>query len=193
MQNRFKELRLERDLSLRDLGERIGLNYSTIACYETGKREPNIETLKKLTSFFEVSLDYICGEDKYIYALYENAKKTISITKESYDHLKPVIYFNDDNHRCIDINKYVDFTIEYDPNRKASVTEQTFSEGLGDQTQDVNKNTNIFDLVNEINVISNLEVLFDNRIHSIDEFDTIINQDVIVNVELLNKIKEIIK
>ena len=55
------------------------------------------------------------------------------------------------------------------------------------------KNTNIFDLVNEINVISNLEVLFDNKIHSIDEFNTIINQDVIVNVELLNKIKEIIK
>ena len=58
---------------------------------------------------------------------------------------------------------------------------------------DINKNTNIFDLVNEINVISNLEVLFDNKIHSIDEFNTIINQDVIVNVELLNKIKEIIK
>ncbi len=34
------------------------------------------------------------------------------------------------------------FTIEYDPNKKASVNEQTFSEGLGDQTQDVNKNTN---------------------------------------------------
>lgn len=34
------------------------------------------------------------------------------------------------------------FTIEYDPTKKASVTEQTFSEGLGDQTQDVNKNTN---------------------------------------------------
>ena len=34
------------------------------------------------------------------------------------------------------------FTIEYDPTKKASVTEQTFSEGLGDQTQDTNKNTN---------------------------------------------------
>lgn len=34
------------------------------------------------------------------------------------------------------------FTIDYDPNRKASVTEQTFSEGLGDQTSDSNKNTN---------------------------------------------------
>ncbi len=34
------------------------------------------------------------------------------------------------------------FTIEYDPNKKVSVTEQNFTEGLGDQTQDSNKNTN---------------------------------------------------
>ncbi len=34
------------------------------------------------------------------------------------------------------------YTIDYDPNRKASVTEQTFSEGLGDQTSDTNKNVN---------------------------------------------------
>lgn len=34
------------------------------------------------------------------------------------------------------------FSIVYDPNKKASVSEQTFSEGLGDQTQDLNKGTN---------------------------------------------------
>ena len=34
------------------------------------------------------------------------------------------------------------FTIDYDPERKASVSEQTFSEGLGDQTRDSNKNVN---------------------------------------------------
>ncbi len=34
------------------------------------------------------------------------------------------------------------FTIDYDPERKAAVTEQTFQEGLGDQTNDSNKNTN---------------------------------------------------
>lgn len=34
------------------------------------------------------------------------------------------------------------FTIEYDPEKKAAVNEQKFSEGLGDQTQDTNKNTN---------------------------------------------------
>ena len=34
------------------------------------------------------------------------------------------------------------FTISYDPNQRAAVNEQTFSEGLGDQTVDSNKNTN---------------------------------------------------
>lgn len=34
------------------------------------------------------------------------------------------------------------FTIDYDPERKASVSEQTFQEGLGDQTNDSNKNVN---------------------------------------------------
>ena len=34
------------------------------------------------------------------------------------------------------------FTISYDPDKKATVNEQTFTEGLGDQTTDSNKNTN---------------------------------------------------
>ncbi len=34
------------------------------------------------------------------------------------------------------------FTIEYDPTKKTAVTEQNFTEGLGDQTQDVNRNVN---------------------------------------------------
>ena len=34
------------------------------------------------------------------------------------------------------------FTIDYDPNKKASVSEQSFTEGLGDQTSDSNKNIN---------------------------------------------------
>lgn len=33
-------------------------------------------------------------------------------------------------------------SISYDPDTKIALNEQTFSEGLGDQTQDVNKNTN---------------------------------------------------
>ncbi len=165
MEHRFKELRTERKLTLRELASYIGINYSTIACYETNKREPNIDTLKKLTSFFEVSLDYICGDNKYIYVLYENANKKISITKETYDTLKPYIYFNKKNNRCIDINKYVN----------------------------VNDDSNIFEFIKEINVISNLEVLFDNKPHSINEFNSIINQDVTINPKLLNKIKDIIK
>ena len=34
------------------------------------------------------------------------------------------------------------FTIAYDPDKKAAINEQTFTEGLGDQTTDSNRNTN---------------------------------------------------
>ena len=34
------------------------------------------------------------------------------------------------------------FSIEYDPNKKASVSEQSFTEGLGDRTQDQSKGIN---------------------------------------------------
>ena len=57
----------------------------------------------------------------------------------------------------------------------------------------INNNSNIFAFVKEISVISNLEVLFDKKSHSVDEFNNIINQDVIMNKELLDKVKEIIK
>lgn len=165
MEKRFKELRLERKLTLRELAEYIGINYSTIACYETNKREPNIETLKKLTSFFEVSLDYICGDDKFIYVLYENANQILSLTKQSYDSLKSYIYFNDKNNRCIDINGYIN----------------------------IDSKPNIFNFVKDINIISKLEVLFDNKSHSIDEFNSIVDQDVIINKEILDKIKNLIE
>ena len=165
MENRLKELRNERHLTLRELAEYIGINYSTIACYETRKREPNIETLKKLTSFFEVSLDYICGDTKYIYVTYENANQKLSISKKTYDSLKSFIYFNEHNCRCIDINNYIN----------------------------VNNKSNIIDFIKDIQLISNLEVLFNNESHSIKEFDEIISQDIIINKELLDKIKEIIK
>src|SRR5574344_467171 len=34
------------------------------------------------------------------------------------------------------------FTVEYDPNKKAPINQQSFQEGLGDKTADANKNTN---------------------------------------------------
>lgn len=53
----LKILREKRGLSQSDFAKDIGLTRSAISMYELGKREPNLETLKKFADFFNVSID----------------------------------------------------------------------------------------------------------------------------------------
>lgn len=67
MQNRIKELRQAKGLSLRDMSEKINMSYITISQYERGKREPKLETWQKLADFFRVLVPYLQGYvDEYI-------------------------------------------------------------------------------------------------------------------------------
>ncbi len=62
-----ENIRLLRDkqgMTQVQLGEKIGLAESTISLYESGKREPDIDTIGKLADFFGVSTDYLLGRDK---------------------------------------------------------------------------------------------------------------------------------
>ena len=61
MNNRIKELRQKNNLTLVELGKKVGLANNTLSQYETGKREPKLETWQKLASFFHVSVPYIQG------------------------------------------------------------------------------------------------------------------------------------
>lgn len=60
---RLRELRTEKGLTQIELGEKVGINYSTLSDYERGnKTDPYISTLRTLANFFEVSIDYLIGE-----------------------------------------------------------------------------------------------------------------------------------
>lgn len=61
MQNRIRELRKQHRITMKQLGEVIGVAESTISQYETGKREPDNETLLRLGEYFGVSVDYLLG------------------------------------------------------------------------------------------------------------------------------------
>jgi len=61
--SRLKELRTEKGLTQTELGELIGINYSTLSDYERGnKTDPYMSTLRTLADFFGVSMDYLIGE-----------------------------------------------------------------------------------------------------------------------------------
>ena len=53
---RLREFRERKGLSLRELGERIGVAYSYISVIENGKRTPNIEVLSKAAKVLDVDL-----------------------------------------------------------------------------------------------------------------------------------------
>ena len=58
---KLKELREEKKVSQTALGNYLGVTRSTICQYEKGNRQPDLQTLKKLSNFFEVSVDYLIG------------------------------------------------------------------------------------------------------------------------------------
>lgn len=61
MTNRLKELRQKNNLTLEKLGQKVNIPKNTLSRYESGKREPKIETWKKLADYFNVSTSYLMG------------------------------------------------------------------------------------------------------------------------------------
>lgn len=58
---RLKDLRKERNINQEQLAKEIGASRGSISFYEKGSRMPDISTLDKLASYFNVSTDYLLG------------------------------------------------------------------------------------------------------------------------------------
>lgn len=61
---KLKELRKKNNLTQQELADKVGTNRVNVTKWETGRTEPNFETLIKLADFFEISLDWLFGRDK---------------------------------------------------------------------------------------------------------------------------------
>ena len=58
---RLKTLRIERDLSAKQLAKEINVSDSSIIRWENGLRVPSIYNLYNLARFFDISSDYLIG------------------------------------------------------------------------------------------------------------------------------------
>ena len=56
---RLKELRKQYGMTQLELGKLIGAAKSTISLYESGVREPDLVTVKRIAEIFNVSTDYL--------------------------------------------------------------------------------------------------------------------------------------
>lgn len=61
MGEKLKALRLEKNLTQKQVADRIGLAISAVSSYESGMRYPSYEALIKLARIFHVSTDYLIG------------------------------------------------------------------------------------------------------------------------------------
>lgn len=59
---RLKELRVNRGISQQKLGEDLGFCNQTISFWENGSREPDLDTLVKISQYFEISIGDLLEE-----------------------------------------------------------------------------------------------------------------------------------
>lgn len=68
MSERFNEnlqkARERKNMTQKEVAERIGVAKSTYSLYESGNREPNVQTIKKIADLLNVSADELLGIDE---------------------------------------------------------------------------------------------------------------------------------
>lgn len=63
MLSRLTELRKLKGISQIELARELNVNQNTISRWEKGERDPNPDMLKTIAAYFNVSVDYLLGED----------------------------------------------------------------------------------------------------------------------------------
>lgn len=57
----LKKLREEKRMTQAELSKALEISPSAIGMYEQGRRVPDVSTLKKISAYFNVSIDYLLG------------------------------------------------------------------------------------------------------------------------------------
>lgn len=60
----FKLLRIERNLTQEKVAQIFNVSKSTIAMWETGRREPNIDKIEEIADFFNVDMKFLRGKQE---------------------------------------------------------------------------------------------------------------------------------
>lgn len=61
---KLKELREQKKLTQSQVGDYIGAKKSAISLWESGKRQPDKDTLIRLATLFDVTVDYLLGREE---------------------------------------------------------------------------------------------------------------------------------
>ncbi|GBG11930.1 transcriptional regulator [Paenibacillus sp. MY03] len=85
---RLKQLRKKRKLTMQEVADYVGVAKSTYAGYESGYRQPTIESIQTISRKLRTSADYLLGLTDYAELPAEinhNAKEYLNIGKLHWD------------------------------------------------------------------------------------------------------------
>jgi transcriptional regulator with XRE-family HTH domain len=96
---KINKLRMDKNLSMRELGDKVGVSHAHISKLESGINSPSVDLLEKLAEYFNIDISYffISEEEEKMFSeserslLYDRDLSTESI-KKSYkliDEIEP--------------------------------------------------------------------------------------------------------
>lgn len=108
----LKELRKEKNVTQIEIAKALNISQKAYSYYERGEREPSIGILISLANFFNVTIDYMLGQEKNKY--FALTEEEISIIHK-YQNLSPS--------NKAKIEERMDVLLEEQENKKAESKE----------------------------------------------------------------------
>ena len=82
LNERLREIRKKEGKTQKEVADNINMARSTYTFYETGKREPDFQTLIKLADYYVISLDYFADREAATFAENKLSLNEITLIKK---------------------------------------------------------------------------------------------------------------
>lgn len=112
--DRIKQLRLEKNISQKDLAKHFNIARSTLSQYESNLRSPSDEMKLKISEYFNVSLDYLLGKTDKKNFDKNNVTDKINETIKNNKLQTIAAHYDDDDFTdsdLEDIKNFIDFVV----------------------------------------------------------------------------------
>lgn len=104
---RLKELRAQSGDTQASLAEKMGVSSRTIAAYEQGINEPSLDTLIKLSNYFNTTIDYLIGKTNVKNIKYDAINKSLGLSDNAISILQKCNALNYDVSTFIENKNFI--------------------------------------------------------------------------------------